>query len=172
MLEQAVRKYQSRSIETAKIIEELIQLAKDLRAAQHRGEALGLSEDELAFLRCARDQRQCSPSAWRCDASNNCPRTRETVKRNTTIDWSLKESVRAKLRTYVRRTLRKYGYPPDKQEKAVQTVLEQAEQLSLSGPRNSYPRNDPNRASRRAPRMALRGLPTSRQSCAQHGRTG
>jgi type I restriction enzyme R subunit len=131
MLERALRKYQNRSIETAKIIEELIQLAKDMRAARDRGQALGLSEDELAFY----DALETNDSAVQV-LGDETLRTiaRElvqAVKRNTTIDWAQKESVRAKLRTYVRRILRKYGYPPDKQEKAVQTVLEQAEQLSF-----------------------------------------
>jgi type I restriction enzyme, R subunit len=113
LLERAVRKYQNRAIETAQVIEELIALAKDMRAANARGEELGLSEDELAFY----DALETNDSA-------------ATVRKNVTIDWTLRENVRAQLRVLVKRILRKYGYPPDKQEKATQTVLEQAALLS------------------------------------------
>lgn len=92
VLEASPRRYQNRAIETAKVIEELIQLAKDMRAANAR---------ELVA----------------------------TVKKNVTIDWTMRENVRAQLRVIVKRIPRKYGYPPDKQEKATQTVLEQAEVL-------------------------------------------
>jgi len=131
MLERALHAYQNRGIETAKIIEELIQLAKDMRAAQQRGQDLGLTDDELAFC----DALETNDSAVAV-LGDETLRTiaRElvdTVKRNTTIDWTLKESVQARLRVYVKRVLRKYGYPPDKQDKAVRTVLEQAGQLSF-----------------------------------------
>jgi type I restriction enzyme R subunit len=130
MLEQSVRKYQNRAIEAAKVIEELIQLAKDMRAANARGEALGLSEDELAFY----DALETNDSAVKV-LGDETLRTiaRElvdTVRKNVTIDWTLRENVRAQLRVLVKRILRKHGYPPDKQEKATQTVLEQAEVLS------------------------------------------
>jgi type I restriction enzyme R subunit len=131
MLERALRAYQNRGIETAKIIEELIQLAKDMRAAQQRGVDLGLSDDELAFY----DALETNDSAVAVLGDETlrtiAKELVETVKRNTTIDWTLKESVQAKLRVYVKRVLRKYGYPPDKQDKAVQTVLEQAGQLTF-----------------------------------------
>src|SRR5882724_5046620 len=130
LLEQSVRKYQSRAIETAQVIEELIQLAKDMRAAGARGEQLGLSEDELAFY----DALETNDSAVKV-LGDDTLRTiaRElvaTVRANVTIDWTVRENVRAQLRVLVKRILRKYGYPPDKQEKATQTVLEQAELLS------------------------------------------
>ena len=130
LLEQAIRKYQNRAIETAQVIEELIQLAKDLRAAGARGEQLGLSEDELAFY----DALETNDSAVAVlDDDTLKTIARElvaTVKGNVTIDWTVRENVRAQLRVYVKRVLRKHGYPPDKQEKATQTVLEQAEALS------------------------------------------
>ena len=130
LLEQAVRKYQNRAIETAQVIEELIQLAKDMRAAGARGEQLGLSDDELAFY----DALETSDSAVKVlgdDTLRAIARELvETVRRNVTIDWTLRDNVRAQLRVLVKRILRKYGYPPDKQEKATQTVLEQAEVLS------------------------------------------
>jgi len=130
MLEQAVRRYQNRAIEAAQVIEELIGLAKEMRVANARGEALGLSEDELAFY----DALETNDSAVKI-LGDETLRTiaRElvnTVRANVTIDWTLRENVRAQLRVLVKRILRKYGYPPDKQEKATQTVLEQAEALS------------------------------------------
>jgi type I restriction enzyme, R subunit len=130
LLEQAVRKYQNRAIETAQVIEELIQLAKDMRAANERGEVLNLTEDELAFY----DALEVNDSAVKV-LGDEVLRTiaRElvtTVRANVTIDWTMRENVRAQLRVYVKRILRKYGYPPDKQEKATLTVLEQAELFS------------------------------------------
>jgi type I restriction enzyme R subunit len=130
LLEQTVRKYQNRAIETAQVIEELIQLAKEMRAAGARGEQLGLSEDELAFY----DALETNDSAVKVlgdDTLRAIARELvETVRKNVTIDWTIRENVRAQLRVLVKRILRKHGYPPDKQEKATQTVLEQAEVLS------------------------------------------
>jgi len=130
MLEQAIRKYQNRAIEAAQVIEELIQLAKEMRAANARGEELGLSEDELAFY----DALETNDSAVQVLGDETlrgiARELVETVRNNVTIDWTLRENVRAQLRVLVKRILRKYGYPPDKQEKATQTVLEQAALLS------------------------------------------
>jgi len=130
LLEKSVRRYQNRAIEAAQVIEELIELAKEMRAAQKRGEELGLTNDELAFY----DALEVSDTAVKV-LGDETLRTiaRElvdSVKRNVTIDWTVKESVRAKLRVIVKRILRKYGYPPDKQEAATNTVLQQAELLS------------------------------------------
>ena len=130
LLETSLRRYQNRAIETAKVIEELIQLAKDMRAAEQRGEALGLSDDEIAFY----DALETNDSAVKV-LGDAALRTiaRElvaTVRANVSIDWTVRENVRAQLRVLVKRILRKYGYPPDKQEKATQTVLEQAALLS------------------------------------------
>ena len=130
MLDEAVRRYQNRAIETAQVIEELIALAKDMRARDARGEQLGLSEDELAFY----DALGVNDSAVAV-LGDECLRdiARElvaTVKANVKIDWTVREDVRAQLRVLVKRCLRKHGYPPDKQEKATLTVLEQAEVLS------------------------------------------
>ena len=130
LLEASLRRYQNRAIETAKVIEELIQLAKDMRAANARGEALKLSEDELAFY----DALEVNDSAVKVLGEPTLAGiARElvaTVKKNVTIDWTMRENVRAQLRVIVKRILRKYGYPPDMQEKATQLVLEQAEVLS------------------------------------------
>jgi type I restriction enzyme R subunit len=130
MLEQAIRKYQNRAVETAQVIEELIALARDMREAGRRGEQLGLTDEEVAFY----DALETNDSAVKVLGDETLKTiARElvaTVKKNVTIDWTVRESVRAQLRVYVKRILRKYGYPPDKQEKATQTVLEQAEVLS------------------------------------------
>ena len=130
MLEQALRRYQNRAIEATQVIEELIALAKDMREANARGERLGLSEDELAFY----DALETNDSAVQVlgdDTLRDIARELvDTVRNNVTIDWTVRENVRANLRRLVRRILRKHGYPPDKQEKATRTVLEQAEALS------------------------------------------
>ena len=129
MLERTIRAYQNRAIETAHVIEELIGLAKEMREANRRGEKLELSEEDLAFY----DALETNDSAVKILGDETlCAIAKElvrTVRGNVTIDWTVKESVRAKLRVMVKRVLRKYGYPPDKQEKATRTVLEQAELL-------------------------------------------
>ena len=130
MLEQTIRRYQNRAIEAAQVLDELIRLAKEMREASARGEALGLNEDELAFY----DALETNDSAVKVmgdDTLRDIARELvDTVRRNVTIDWTIRENVRAQLRVLVKRILRKYGYPPDKQEKATQTVLEQAALLS------------------------------------------
>ena len=130
MLERTVHRYANRAIEAAQVIEELIQLAREMRDANARGEALGLTEDELAFY----DALGTNDSAVRVlgdETLRDIARELvETVRKNVQIDWTLRENVRAKLRVLVKRVLRKHGYPPDKQEMATRTVLEQAEVLS------------------------------------------
>lgn len=132
MLEKSLRGYQNRAIETAAVIEELIELAKELREARERGEKLGLSDTELAFY----DALETNDSAVAVLGDETLQMiARElvtTVRRNATIDWAEKESVRARLRSIVKHILRRHGYPPDKQETATRTVLEQAELLSAS----------------------------------------
>ena len=130
MLEQTIRRYRSRAVEAAQVIEELIGLAREMRAANARGETLGLSEDELAFY----DALGVNDSAVRVLGDETlrgiARELVETVRANVTIDWTLRENVRAHLRRLVRRVLRRHGYPPDRQESATRTVLEQAEALS------------------------------------------
>jgi type I restriction enzyme R subunit len=130
LIEASLRRYQNRAIETAQVIEELIGLAKDLNEALRRGERLGLNEDEIAFY----DALEVNDSAVQVlgDASLRAIAKElvENVRKNTTIDWTQRENVQAKLRVIVKRILKKYGYPPDKQEQATRTVLEQAEVLS------------------------------------------
>jgi len=130
MLEGAIRRYQNRAIEAAQVIEELIALAREMREAERRGEDLGLTEEELAFY----DALGTNDSAVRVLGEPTLRTIAQelvrTVRENVTVDWTARENVRAQLRVLVRRILRKYGYPPDKQEKATETVLEQAALLS------------------------------------------
>jgi type I restriction enzyme, R subunit len=127
LLERSIRKYQNRAIETAQVIEELIGLAKDIREAETKGQKLGLTPAEVAFY----DALGVNDSAVQVlgdEALKAIAReVAEAIRANVTIDWTVKETVRANLRVLVKRILRKHGYPPDKQESAVQTVLEQAE---------------------------------------------
>jgi len=126
MLEQTIRRYQNRAIEAAQVIEELIGLARDMREANARGEKLGLSEEELAFY----DALETNDSAVKVLGDETLRTIAQelvkTVRANVTIDWTVRENVRAQLRVLVKRILRKHGYPPDKEEKAIDTVLEQA----------------------------------------------
>jgi type I restriction enzyme R subunit len=129
MLEESIRRYQNRAIEAAQVIEEMIALAKQMRSANERGESLKLSEEELAFY----DALETNDSAVQVLGDETlrtiAREVTDAVRKNVTIDWTLRENVRAQLRVIVKRILRKYGYPPDKQEKATQTVLEQVELL-------------------------------------------
>ena len=129
MLERSIRAYWNRAIEASQVIEKLIEIAKEMRQAQERGGDLGLSDEELAFY----DALETNDSAVKVLGDETLRTIAielvETVRRNVSIDWTIKESVRAKIRAMVKRILRKHGYPPDKQEKAAETVLEQAEVL-------------------------------------------
>ena len=129
MLQNAVNAYHSRAITTQEVIDNLIEIAKEMRDAGQRGEKLGLNDDETAFY----DALAANESA--VDVMGNeqlaiiARELMDKVKANVSIDWTIKETVRAKMRVLVRRILKKYGYPPDLQEAATQTVLEQAETL-------------------------------------------
>ena len=130
LLEKAILKYQNRAIETAQVIEELIAIAREMREAQARGQELGLNDDELAFY----DALAANESALR-ELGDETLKTiahelTAQVRNSATIDWAVRESVRAKMRVMVRRLLRKYKYPPDQQEAAVELVIEQAEALT------------------------------------------
>ena len=126
-LKESLQKYHNRAVETAQVIEELIRLAKEFREARSRGDELGLSEEELAFY----DALEVNDSAVAVMGDSALRQIAKelanTVRNNAAIDWSVRESVRANMRRMVKRVLRKYGYPPDKQERATQTVVEQAE---------------------------------------------
>jgi type I restriction enzyme, R subunit len=130
MLQSSLKRYQNRSIEAAQVIAELIEMAKQFQQASGRGEKLGLDENELAFY----DALATNDSAVQVLGDQTLTiiarEVLQTVRKNVTIDWTVKESVRANLRRMVKRVLRQYGYPPDLQEQATRTVLEQAELLA------------------------------------------
>ncbi|SHK31214.1 type I restriction enzyme, R subunit [Desulfatibacillum alkenivorans DSM 16219] len=130
MLEKSIQAYQNRTIQASVVIEELIALAKEMKEADKRGEALNLTMEEVAFY----DALETNDSAVKVLGDDNLRIIAKelliTVRKNATIDWTMKESVRAKLRVMVKRILRKHGYPPDKQEKAVLTIIEQAELIT------------------------------------------
>jgi type I restriction enzyme R subunit len=130
LLEQSLRRYQNRAIETAQVIEELIALAADMRAANARGVELGLTEDELAFYDALETNDSAVAILGEPELLAIARELTASVRANVTIDWTIRDNVRAQLRVLVKRILRKHGYPPDKQEKATRTVLEQAEVLS------------------------------------------
>lgn len=129
LLEQAIKRYHNRAVETAQVIEELIALAKDLREADRRGEKLGLTEDEIAFY----DALGVNDSAVKVLGDETlriiAQELVKAVRANLKIDWAIRETVRAEMRVIIKRILRRYGYPPDKQTKATELVLEQAEVL-------------------------------------------
>lgn len=129
MLESTIRRYQNRSIESAQVIQELINLAQEVREAAKRGETLGLAEDELAFY----DALEVNDSAVKILGDEVLKAIArdlvEAVRKNITIDWTERETVRAKMRAIIKRLLRKRGYPPDKQAQATETVITQAETL-------------------------------------------
>jgi type I restriction enzyme R subunit len=128
-LKKALNAYHNRAITTAEVIEELIKLAKELDAAAKRGESLGLNDDEIAFY----DALAANDSAVQAMGDEKlkliAAELITQVKKSVSIDWTLRESARARIRVMVKRILSKYGYPPDLQEEAVKTVLAQAELL-------------------------------------------
>ncbi len=130
MLQTALRKYQLNLLSTAEIIQELIELAREIKTGDQRGAELGLSDAELAFY----DALMINDSAMQVLGNEQlrliAREIAEKVKANATIDWTIRESARAKLMVLVKRTLNKYGYPPDGQKKAIDTVLRQAELLA------------------------------------------
>lgn len=130
MLEGAIKRYQNNLLTTAEIIQELINIAKQIKEADKEGEKLGLNNDEVAFYNAL----EINDSAVQVLGDNTLKEIAreiaDKVRANATIDWTIRESARAKLMVLVRRTLNKYGYPPDKQPKAIDTVLKQAELLA------------------------------------------
>ncbi|MFN5585694.1 MAG: type I restriction endonuclease subunit R, partial [Planctomyces sp.] len=128
-LKQTLNAYHNRAIATHEVIEELIRLAKELEAAQKRGEELGLTDDEIAFY----DALATNESALHAMGDDKlkviAAELIRMVRKSVTIDWTLRETARAKIRVIVKRILNRWGYPPDLQEEAVKTVLQQAELL-------------------------------------------
>lgn len=129
MLEETIRKYQNQTIEAAQVIAELVELAKKIREEKSRGENLNLTEDEVAFYDALCENESAIKELGDETLKKIAQELVIMLRKNTTIDWTLKESVRAKLRVFVKKLLNKYKYPPDKQEQATKTVLEQAEVL-------------------------------------------
>ena len=128
-LRKTLNAYHNRAISTMQVLEELIQLAKEMDAATKRGQDLGLTEDEVAFYD-ALAANQSAVIAMGDDKLKVIAAELITkVRQSVTIDWTLRESARAKIKVMVKRILNKYGYPPDLQEEAVKTVLAQAELL-------------------------------------------
>ena len=130
MLEGSIKKYQNNLLSTAEIIQHLIDLVKDIKEADKSGQELNLSEDEMAFY----DALEVNDSAVQVLGDEQlrdiAREIADKIRSNATIDWTIRESARAKLMVLVKRTLTKYGYPPDKQQKAIDTVLKQAELLA------------------------------------------
>ncbi len=130
MLEASIKKYQNNLLTTAEIIEELVAIARQIRTVDGLAEKLKLKKDEFAFYTALEINDSAVKVLGDETLKNIAREIADKVRKNATIDWAMKESARAKLMVIVRRTLNKYGYPPDKQQKAVDTVLKQAEALA------------------------------------------
>ena len=132
LLENAIAKYYNRSIETIQVIDELIKIAKEMRETNTREDKLGLSEDEVAFY----DALGVNDSAVAVLGNDQlrmiAQEIAKSIRNNIKIDWAIRENVRAEMRVIVKRILRKYGYPPDKQAQATDLVIEQAELICRS----------------------------------------
>lgn len=131
-LEDAVARYHSNAITTAAVLQELIHLAKDIRAARQRGEEQGLCEDEIAFYDALAENESAIQLLGDDKLKVIAHELLLSLRENISVDWAHRDSARARMRVLVKRILRKYGYPPDLQDAAVQTVLQQAEALSSS----------------------------------------
>ncbi|MDM4015939.1 DUF3387 domain-containing protein [Roseiconus lacunae] len=129
MLKRTLNAYHNRAIATQEVLDELFKLCKELRARASRGEELGLSDDELAFYDALAENRSAIEAMGDDKLKVIATELIIAVRKNVTIDWTVRESARAKIRVLVRRILRKHGYPPDLQAKATKLVLEQAEAI-------------------------------------------
>jgi type I restriction enzyme R subunit len=129
-LEDAVARYHANAITTAEVLQELIHLAKDIRAARQRGEEQGLSDEEIAFYDALAENESAVQMMGDDKLKLIAHELLMSLRENVSVDWAHRDSARARMRVLVKRILRKYGYPPDLQDAAVQTVLQQAEALS------------------------------------------
>ena len=129
-LQETLRKYHNRAIETAKVIEELIQMARDFQAAMERDDALGLSPDEIAFYDALAEKPEVLQQMGDETLKSLATALTEQLRKSATVDWQKRESVRAKMRLLIKRLLRQYRYPPAGQEGAIARVIEQAETLA------------------------------------------
>ena len=130
MLERTIRRYTNRTIEAAQVVEELIELAKKMRKSDERTKEMGLTEAEIAFYDALADNESARVVLGDKILRRIAIEITEKIRKNVTIDWTLRENVQAKLRVIVKRTLRKYDYPPDKREEATALVLEQAKLIA------------------------------------------
>jgi type I restriction enzyme R subunit len=131
MLKKTLNSYHNRAIATQEVIEELIKLAKEMSAATQRGVDLGLNDDEVAFYDALAANDSAVEAMGKDELKVIATELVTQVRKSVTIDWTLRESARAKIKVMVKRILRKHGYPPDLQEEAVKTVLAQAELLCV-----------------------------------------
>ena len=128
-LKKTLNAHHNRAIATQEVIEELIKLAKEMEAASKRGVGMGLSDDEIAFYDALAENSSARTVMGDDQLKVIATELITAVRKRVTIDWTLRESARAKIRVIVKRILNKYGYPPDLQDEAVKTVLKQAELL-------------------------------------------
>jgi type I restriction enzyme R subunit len=129
LLANVITRYQNRAIETAQVMQELIEMAKKFKAVAERGEELGLTEDEIRFYDALAENESAVRELSDETLKKIAHELTENLRRSLSVDWSHRESVRARLRLMVKRILRKYKYPPDQQESAVELVLQQAQAL-------------------------------------------
>jgi type I restriction enzyme R subunit len=129
-LEASIARYHANAISTVEVLEELIKLAKDIRAARQRGEETGLSDEEIAFYDALAESDSARQAMGEPQLRVIAHELVEAIRKNVSVDWMHMETARARMRVLVKRILRKYGYPPDLQDAAVQNVLQQAEALS------------------------------------------
>lgn len=127
MLEASIRKYQNRAIETTQVIMEMIELAKQIQAAEKRGESTGLTPDELAFYDALADNESAREVMGDKVLMQIARELTESIKNNISIDWTIRENVKAQMRMTIKRLLKRYGYPPDKTSEAVKLVMDQTE---------------------------------------------
>lgn len=131
-LEGAIARYHTNAISTVEVLQELINLAKEIREARSRGEDQGLSADEIAFYDALAENESAVEVMGNDLLKVIAHELLTSLKGSVTVDWSHRESARARMRVLVKRILRKHGFPPDLQEGAVQTVLQQAEAFSAT----------------------------------------
>jgi len=130
LLQQSLARYRNRAVETAQVIEELIEMARKFQAAARRGESLGLNPDEVAFYDALASNEVAVRELGDATLKKIAVELTQNLRRSVTVDWARRETVRARLRVMVKTLLRRYKYPPDRQEEATETVLRQAESLS------------------------------------------
>lgn len=129
---ETLRKYHNRAIETAQVIEELIQMAKDMEDDLKQAEELGMNNDEIAFYRALIQNESAVRELGDNNLRSLAKDITEKLRKSTTVDWQKRDSVRARLRNLVRRALRRWKYPPDRSDEAIELCLKQAEVLSES----------------------------------------